>query len=260
MKVIVFGATGGIGKQVVKIALEKGYDVVAYVRNPSKIDFKDDKLSIVKGEITDFVEIKKAIQGCDAVINCIGLSMKPFEKDYPAVIATKLIIKAMKEEGIKRYITWATPSVKAPGDEKSYITVLPSLMAGLFLPGAKKALVSIANDIEKSGLEWTIVRFMAPNNNAPSKMTATIEFTDEISKEDIWENLKKMPYSPQYITHKYNQYTYPIQSQDTVEMIKSLKAYLSNKGFYMTGRFADWEYYNMDVAIKAAMSLCDIIK
>lgn len=100
----------------------------------------------------------------------------------------------------------------------------------------------------------------SPNNNAPSKMTATIEFTDEISKEDILENLKKMPYSPQYITHKYNQYTYPIQSQDTVEMIKSLKAYLSNKGFYMTGRFADWEYYNMDVAIKAAMSLCDIIK
>lgn len=100
----------------------------------------------------------------------------------------------------------------------------------------------------------------SPNNNAPNKMTATIEFTDEISKEDILKNLKKMPYSPQYITHKYNQYTYPIQSQDTVEMIKSLKAYLSNKGFYMTGRFADWEYYNMDVAIKAAMSLCDIIK
>ena len=97
--------------------------------------------------------------------------------------------------------------------------------------------------------------FAASNNGAlaPNRITATIEFTDAISEDAILENLKRIPLHPKYITHKYNQYTYPIQQKDTREMIASLKRKLSEKGFYMTGRFADWEYYNMDAAMAAAM-------
>lgn len=43
-------------------------------------------------------------------------------------------------------------------------------------------------------------------------------------------------------------------------MIHSLKAYLTQSNFYFTGRFADWEYYNMDVAMGAAMDLCKTIR
>ena len=99
----------------------------------------------------------------------------------------------------------------------------------------------------------------SPYNNAKGRMTATIEFTDQIGEEQIIENLDRMPYHPRYLTHQYHRYTYPIQTEDTAAMIRSLKEYLSNKGFYMTGRFADWEYYNMDVAIKAAMDVCETI-
>ena len=53
----------------------------------------------------------------------------------------------------------------------------------------------------------------AESNNAQGKFTATIEFTDYISEEDIKENLKKIPFAPRYITHKYNKYTYPIQNK-----------------------------------------------
>ena len=65
-----------------------------------------------------------------------------------------------------------------------------------------------------------------------------------------------MPFKPSYITHKYNQYTYPIQHADTRNIIKQLKTALEPSDFYFTGRFADWEYYNMDVAIGAAKDLC----
>lgn len=88
-------------------------------------------------------------------------------------------------------------------------------------------------------------------------MTATVEFTDEISLADIKVNLLKMPFSLRYITHKYNKYTYPIQTADTREMIGEIKQMMSMDNFYITGRFADWEYYNMDVAIKAAMKVCE---
>ena len=99
----------------------------------------------------------------------------------------------------------------------------------------------------------------AQSNNAEGKMTATIEFTDEISKEDIISNLSKMPYNPQYLDHHYNRYTYPIQDSNTREMINELKKHLIHRGFYITGRFADWEYYNMDAAMGAAMDLCQLL-
>lgn len=103
----------------------------------------------------------------------------------------------------------------------------------------------------------------ATSNNAENlpngRITATIEFTDAISKEDILDNLSRIPFHPSYITHKYNQYTYPIQDANTRDMIQRIKADLAPQGFYFTGRFADWEYYNMDVAIGAAMNLCKTI-
>lgn len=86
-----------------------------------------------------------------------------------------------------------------------------------------------------------------------NRITATIEFTDEINREDIIDNLSRIPLNPKYIDHKFNKYSYPIQDVNTRRMIQSLKAELALLGFYFTGRFADWEYYNMDMAIGAAM-------
>ena len=96
----------------------------------------------------------------------------------------------------------------------------------------------------------------AASNNAQDKMTATVEFTDEISKDEILDHLSRMPMNPKYLDHHYNRYTYPIQDSNTRSMISSLKSRLSEENFYFTGRFADWEYYNMDVAMGAAIDLC----
>lgn len=96
----------------------------------------------------------------------------------------------------------------------------------------------------------------AASNNTSGIMTATIEFTDEISKEDIIEQLKRIPMHPKYLDHHYNKYTYPIQDTNTRYMIASLKKELAKWQFYFTGRFADWEYYNMDIAMGAAIDLC----
>ncbi|MFA6883920.1 MAG: NAD(P)-binding protein [Paludibacteraceae bacterium] len=93
------------------------------------------------------------------------------------------------------------------------------------------------------------------SNNAEDKMTATVEFTDEISESSILENLEEMPYSPKYLSSHYERYTYPIQSSTTRTLINSIKGVLEPRGFYLLGRFAEWEYYNMDVAIGAALDL-----
>lgn len=95
----------------------------------------------------------------------------------------------------------------------------------------------------------------SPNNNNGETLTSSIEFTGYISKDDILKNLEKIPYSPKYIHHHYEKYTYPIQNQSTRETISSIKSILEKQDMYLLGRFAEWEYYNMDVAMHAAMEL-----
>lgn len=98
--------------------------------------------------------------------------------------------------------------------------------------------------------------FAESNNSTnipPNRMTSTVEFTDEVTKDMIVDDLRKMPFNPKYITHRFSKYTYPIQNQSTRDMIRHLKDTLSQQGFYITGRFADWEYYNMDAAIGASI-------
>lgn len=99
----------------------------------------------------------------------------------------------------------------------------------------------------------------APSNNQSERLTATIEFTDDITETDIKKNLDRMPLHPKYITHRFNKFSYPIQHSGTREMIEMLKNKLAKSSFFITGRFGDWEYYNMDIAMLAAKETAEII-
>ena len=93
----------------------------------------------------------------------------------------------------------------------------------------------------------------SPDNNADGKMTCTVEFTDELSKDEIVRQLALMPFSPRYLCHHYSRYSYPIQRTQTRQMIGNLKEVLAPCGVHLVGRFAEWEYYNMDIAMESAM-------
>ena len=62
MKIIIFGATGGIGHHAVRHALEKGYEVVAYVRSPQKMKMEHPRLTIAKGVLTDYEAMRDAMR------------------------------------------------------------------------------------------------------------------------------------------------------------------------------------------------------
>jgi len=95
----------------------------------------------------------------------------------------------------------------------------------------------------------------AESNNSGNNKTVTVEFTDYHSKEDILFNLRKLPYSLEYIKHKHTEFTYPIQNISTRELINDAKLRLEDDNLFLLGRFAEWEYYNMDAAIGAAIDL-----
>lgn len=135
---------------------------------PSKPLGASDKLRVVVVNTEDKEKMEGILRDRHAVINCIGVSMRPFHEDKAAVHANSDIISAMKAAGVNRYITWATPSIRSDEDRRSVITVVPGIMASIFLPKAKKCIRQIISDVVDSGLQWTVVRFMAPKDTAPS--------------------------------------------------------------------------------------------
>lgn len=95
----------------------------------------------------------------------------------------------------------------------------------------------------------------AASNSPEGMATATIEFTLPLSRDEILRQLQQIPFHPRYITHRYTPYTYPVQTTDTADIICNAKQQLEAHGIYLLGRFAEWEYYNMDTAMAAAMKL-----
>ncbi len=189
MNVLIFGASGGIGKWAIHYALQNGHQVTAYVRHPEKMQIADDHLTIMQGELTDKEKITRALSGQDAVIWCVGIPMK---RSYPGMNSLeghRVLIQAMKEQGVKRLIDWGAPSIQSPQDRKSFITIVPGILAGIAFPQAKKEMVSIGKLLQTSSLDWTLVRFMAPKN-APYTGKVKVGFGDvkmkfSISRADI---------------------------------------------------------------------------
>jgi len=189
LRVAVFGASGGIGKFVVQHALDKGHSVVAYVRNPAKLQMEHPGLSVVGGGLGDLAAIEAAISGCDAVISAIGVPLKFTYDSMDSLEGHKNIIKAMENVGVARLVDWSTPSAKFSQDKRSFITVVPGMMAALAFPKAKKELLAICAAIEASDLQWTIVRFLAPTDS-PGTGEVKVGFGDtkmdfRISRDDI---------------------------------------------------------------------------
>ncbi len=189
MRIAVFGATGGIGKCVVQHALKQGYEVHAYVRNPAKLPIAHARLHVFAGGLHDYAAIASAVSGCDAVISALGV---PLQFTYPSMDSLEghmHIIRAMQDLGVPRLIDWATPSAKFSGDKRSFITVVPGILAALVFPKAKKEIIAICDAIVQSGLRWTIVRFVAPKDT-PYTGKVKVGFGDtkmrfSISREDI---------------------------------------------------------------------------
>lgn len=189
MNVVIFGATGGIGTWAVEHALQNGHHVTAYVRHPEKMQAASDHLTVLQGELDDAERMTTAVSGQDAVIWCVGIPMKRKYPGMPSLEGHKILIRAMKACGVKRLIDWGTPSIHFIEDKRSLITVVPGILAGIAFPQAKQEMVEIGKLVETSGLDWTLVRFMAPKN-ASYTGTLKVGFGDRkmnfsISRKDI---------------------------------------------------------------------------
>ena len=141
MKLLVIGSTGRTGKHVLEQALKRGHEITAFARNPQKLAGTQGLAGVVQGDGFNLADVRKAVQGQDAVISAVGSSE----------IARNLIL-TMRETGPRRLIMTSSRSVVATRPW------LPIEMAWLFLHRAYADLARAEGMIEMSGLNWSIVR------------------------------------------------------------------------------------------------------
>lgn len=203
MHVLIFGGTGGIGQYAVRHALQNGHQVTAYVRRPEKMQTSGAGLTVIQGELTEEEKIAEAVSGKDAVIWCVGIPMK---RRYPGMASLeghKILIREMREQGVKRLIDWGTPSISSERDQKSFLTAAPGILAGIAFPQAKREMVAIGELVRTSGLDWTLVRFLAPSDT-PYTGCVKVGFGGEkmkfrVSREDIGAFLAEQLDSSRFI-------------------------------------------------------------
>ena len=69
MNILVIGATGRTGREIVAQALGQGHVVTAFARNPTVFNGQDDHLRVVQGNVLDYTSVESAVRGHDAVLS-----------------------------------------------------------------------------------------------------------------------------------------------------------------------------------------------
>jgi len=157
MKVVVFGASGGTGIEIVRQALTGGHLVTAFVRNPAKLGLEHPNLSIFQGNAQDAAAMEKALAGQDAVISALGPTRPP----VPGMmkIAAQNIVAAMKKAGIRRLVSTTGAGVRDPQDQPKLMDHLMKALLTLLAGEVLKDSAANVEIIRASDLDWTIVRY-----------------------------------------------------------------------------------------------------
>ena len=202
MKIAVFGATGDTGRQIVEQALSLDYEVVAFARNPTKLNISNEHLTVIQGELSDEASIETALKGADAVLSALG--PRGGSKNMPLNHGMQNIIAAMKSQGIRRLIMTSTLSAKDSKDKPDFKTKAMVNLVKTTMHAAYEDIVNVAETVRASDLDWTIVRLAILNNKPKSgKVKAgyvgTGEVATQISRADIADFMLKQITDMKYL-------------------------------------------------------------
>ncbi len=154
MKLLIFGSTGSVGRQLVEQALEQGHTVTAFARDPAKLDSMHANLKVIQGDVMDFASVEKAVQDQDAVLCVLGSGGK--RTGTIRSEGTRQIIRAMEKAGIRRFICQTTLGA---GDSWGNLNFFwKYIMFGTLLRDVFADHERQENYVKQSHLDWTIVR------------------------------------------------------------------------------------------------------
>lgn len=199
MKVIIFGATGAVGKLVVKSCLQKKLHVTAFVRGQVEPSPQNKNVNYYIGDVNNIAEVKEAIKQQDIVICVLGDG----KVGKIRTIGTRNIIKAMEEFGVKRLICQTTLGMGESYNNLNF--VWKHIMFGWLLKNAFKDHKQQEAEIFKSKLDYTIVRPSALVDKTVNEKyivgfdKSKKNLTLKISKQEVADFITEQTLNPTYI-------------------------------------------------------------
>ncbi len=152
MMILIFGATGKVGRHIVSEAIKQKHTVTAFTRNPHALSSHRGQLRIVRGNVLDARAVDLAVRDQDAVLCAIGTRARHPTKMLSEGAAN--IITAMEKHRVKRLV--CLTSLGALGSDAGFI--LGKIMIPLFYRHVFDDKRRQIEEIMRSGLDWIIVR------------------------------------------------------------------------------------------------------
>jgi putative NADH-flavin reductase len=155
VNVLVFGASGATGREVVEHALDRGHSVGAFVRDPDKLEIKHANLILMVGDVTEYALVERAVRTRDAVASALG-SGNSLSSDPALIDGVQNIIRAMDHAGVRRFVYLSMLGVGGSGKQLGFVDryiVVPLLLRNVVTDHARKERL-----INRSTLDWVIVR------------------------------------------------------------------------------------------------------
>ncbi len=156
MKLTVFGATGGVGKEIVRQALAAGHEVTAVVRDPARLSVTGAGLTVFRSDLAGPEGVRKAVAGRDAVLSGLGARGR---KD--AGITTRLtrtVLGAMEAEGVRRLVVVSAAPVGPSADRQPFVDRLVGRLVSAALKPVYVDLAAMEGELSHSAADWTSVR------------------------------------------------------------------------------------------------------
>ncbi len=154
MKLVVLGATGGTGLEIVRRAIEHGHSVTAFARSPERLKPFRDRITIEQGDLLNSAELERVIIGHDAVVSGFGPRVPVSKADANLLQQFAVALtSAMLHAGVRRVIVESVAFLFRDS------IVPPTYLFGrLFFPGIVADASAMERVLGESQLDWTIVR------------------------------------------------------------------------------------------------------
>ncbi|MFM9369301.1 NAD(P)-dependent oxidoreductase [Streptomyces sp. Da 82-17] len=159
MKLTVFGATGGIGQEVVKQALAAGHQVTAVVRDPARLTVTGDALDVFRSDLRDAEALREAVEGRDAVLSGLGARSNADARTGIAARLTRPVLRALDATGTRRFVAvTAGPLAPEPDDQKFLHRSVVVPLINKVLKPVYDDLKAMEAEVRSSATDWTFVR------------------------------------------------------------------------------------------------------
>lgn len=154
--IAVLGANGGIGQQVVKIALNKGYNVTAILRTPSKLTIVHPNLKIVRGDVFKPENLEEHLINKEAVISAIGKNSLIETTLYSQ--GNKNLLKILEKTNTNRIFFISAAGIEINPSFNFLIKLMERFVLQKLLKNMFADLLKMESIVKESKQNWTIIR------------------------------------------------------------------------------------------------------